>query len=402
MSFEKQTNQEHEPQEITEEKIYRLQFGRWGLFFATLGCLVILSWIFVLGIFVGQGAIPQLKAVDYIRVAVQEAKMLHTQTKKTAKDQVPTEAQKPALTFYETLTLAKPKQATILPEAEVKDALGLKKRDLATEIKAIAAAAKKDQPDRDRTGAAPAPKEEATKKTAEPAPIKKAFVHTSEAKPTQAKAGPESKPKEDKSKRTSDRYSEVMRLAANLRDTKPAPEKPKPESIPKESKLKKDTDKFSEIKRIAASLRDSNLPAETTPASPAYDNKAKPAGLNKDKRTQETSLKDKTDRKPAYEKPAATKVGTAAEKSGHTSSGDRTYYSIQMLSYRDYDQAREAVERLKKKGYDAHIYQVSVPGQGNYFRVRSGRFPNIKDAEKQAAKIKKTEGLATFIYKGSD
>ncbi|MBF0524243.1 MAG: hypothetical protein HQK56_04000, partial [Deltaproteobacteria bacterium] len=185
MSFEKETNQEYEPQETTEEKIYRLQIGRWGLFFVSIGCLVVLSWIFILGIFVGQGAIPQLKAVDYIRVAVQEAKMLHTQTKKTAKDQVPTEAQKPALTFYETLTLAKPKQTAILPETEVKDALGLKKRDLATEIKAIAAAAKNDQPDRDRTGAAPGPKEETAKKTAEPAqPVKKAFVHTTEAKPT--------------------------------------------------------------------------------------------------------------------------------------------------------------------------------------------------------------------------
>ncbi|MBF0549599.1 MAG: SPOR domain-containing protein [Deltaproteobacteria bacterium] len=404
MSFEKQTNQEYEPQETTEEKIYRLQIGRWGLFFVSIGCLVILSWIFVLGIFVGQGAIPQLKAVDYIRVAVQEAKMLHTQTKKTAKDQVPTEAQKPALTFYETLTLAKPKQATILPEAEAKDALGLiKKRDLATEIKAIAAAAKKDQPDRDRTGAAPGPKEEATKKTAELAqPMKKPFVHTSEAKPTQAKSSPESKPKEDKPKKTSDRYSEVMKLAAGLRETKQIPEKPKPESIPKESKLKKDTDKFSEIRRIAASLRDSGRATEATPDPPAYDAKAKLAALNKDKRTQEAALKDKMDRKTAYEKPATAKGGATAEKSGHPPGGDHSYYSIQMLSYRDYDQAREAVERLKKKGYDAHIYQVSVPGQGNYFRVRSGRFPNIKDAEKQAAKIKKTEGLATFIYKGSD
>lgn len=93
---------------------------------------------------------------------------------------------------------------------------------------------------------------------------------------------------------------------------------------------------------------------------------------------------------PKKDEPAA-KAALAAAAGGDTGTG----YAVQVAAVRDRAEADRIAARLKGKGYSAFITSPA-PGM---FRVRVGRFEQLRDAESTAARLEKEEQFKPWITK---
>ncbi len=71
------------------------------------------------------------------------------------------------------------------------------------------------------------------------------------------------------------------------------------------------------------------------------------------------------------------------------------YFSVQIGSFRNEDNAAALVADLKNKGYDVYIISPKEKGD-NFYRVRVGRFSTKSEAQFTEDKLKK-EGFPTKI-----
>ena len=78
--------------------------------------------------------------------------------------------------------------------------------------------------------------------------------------------------------------------------------------------------------------------------------------------------------------------------------GRQGLLTIQVASLQSSKKAKQVIDRLKSKGYEAYESRVSVPGQGTYHRVRVGHFENSREAGRVAARLKQ-DNLETMIVR---
>ena len=78
--------------------------------------------------------------------------------------------------------------------------------------------------------------------------------------------------------------------------------------------------------------------------------------------------------------------------------GRQGLLTIQVASLQSSKKARQVIDRLKSKGYEAYESTVSVPGKGTYHRVRVGHFENSREAGRVAARLKQDK-LETMIVR---
>lgn len=67
---------------------------------------------------------------------------------------------------------------------------------------------------------------------------------------------------------------------------------------------------------------------------------------------------------------------------------DHFTHTVHVSSYQDMKRANTAVDRLKKKGFDAFSGVVRISGKGDWYRVYVGYLTNLDDAKALAEKIK--------------
>jgi cell division septation protein DedD len=67
---------------------------------------------------------------------------------------------------------------------------------------------------------------------------------------------------------------------------------------------------------------------------------------------------------------------------------DGSTYCFQVSSWKRENVAKQEVERLKRKGYDAFYVQANIPGRGTWYRVRVGYFDTIEEASKYQKIVK--------------
>lgn len=75
-------------------------------------------------------------------------------------------------------------------------------------------------------------------------------------------------------------------------------------------------------------------------------------------------------------------------------SAKRSYYSVQLASYKHVNNAEEHVLQLNSKGYDAFYKKVDIPNMGEWHRIFLGKFRDKEDAEELVKKLK-TVGFST-------
>lgn len=92
--------------------------------------------------------------------------------------------------------------------------------------------------------------------------------------------------------------------------------------------------------------------------------------------------------KVSLDKRQQSEVKTSVEKP--------TIFAVQVGAFRYSSNARSLAKKLQKKGYIVQITPLEKK-EGILFRVRVGRFQSIQEAENLSEKIRKIEGLQTFI-----
>ncbi|MEI6125533.1 MAG: SPOR domain-containing protein [Pseudomonadota bacterium] len=123
-------------------------------------------------------------------------------------------------------------------------------------------------------------------------------------------------------------------------------------------------------------------PFSTTESVTAQNGKPKGPGISENHaaKTGET--------RPREPAPDEKKAGTASEPPA---------YTIQLGSFQNGEVAKAFSDSLAAKGYEPHIMKLEVPGKGNVYRVRIGRYKNMEEAQKKAAELEKKENISAFI-----
>ena len=72
------------------------------------------------------------------------------------------------------------------------------------------------------------------------------------------------------------------------------------------------------------------------------------------------------------------------------------YYTVNLASFINEEQAKLKVKELKKNGInDTFIWNTNIPGKGKMFRVSTGLFPTMKGAKLYAESLR----IETFVVK---
>jgi DedD protein len=107
---------------------------------------------------------------------------------------------------------------------------------------------------------------------------------------------------------------------------------------------------------------------------------------------------------PVVEKPKAEKKEPPPEskvkKEAKGSPADTGLFMLQIGAYREEAVAQSSMNRLKEKGYPAHLSLKDIPQKGGkFYRVQLGPFKSKDEAEKMQAKLSQDGFQAIFIQK---
>ena len=92
----------------------------------------------------------------------------------------------------------------------------------------------------------------------------------------------------------------------------------------------------------------------------------------------------------------------AATVPEHTKSAPAGYegrYTLQVISYRDAQEARIFASALRKRGHAAYVTSGNVEGRGMHWRVRIGPFETRQQAQSYRTTFEREEGMNTFIVR---
>ena len=106
-------------------------------------------------------------------------------------------------------------------------------------------------------------------------------------------------------------------------------------------------------------------------------------------------VQQKTTDSPAVT-PAADKTMQKAE-SAPAQENRSIVYTVQIGAFRNIAEAKQLKAKFEKKGYKSFISAGKNKKSQKIFKVKSGEFREKKDAEVLALKLRKTEGLQTYV-----
>lgn len=133
------------------------------------------------------------------------------------------------------------------------------------------------------------------------------------------------------------------------------------------------------------------LPSKTVPtakpAPPLQPPKASRPLVTGQEPTSKTPIETKAEVKPESEK-AVSKTPVVRE---------RPFFSAQVGAYKDRGNAEAFVERLKDKGYDAFIKDITK-GNERFHKVLVGKFEDRKKADEMVSTLKAKENIKAIIY----
>ncbi len=97
------------------------------------------------------------------------------------------------------------------------------------------------------------------------------------------------------------------------------------------------------------------------------------------------------ERRPAGAGPAA--GGAPREGKAAKAGGGKGPYTLHLASFQKEDQAGRLREELKAKGMEARVAAVDLPGKGRWYRVVTGSYPSLAEAQAQAEAVKRAAGV---------
>jgi len=95
--------------------------------------------------------------------------------------------------------------------------------------------------------------------------------------------------------------------------------------------------------------------------------------------------------------PAVSQPATPAAAQPTIKASESIIYTLQLGSFKSKNTASSFSRSLSAKGYKPNIVKITVPDKGITYRVRLGKYKNIKDARKMVAVLVKREGISAII-----
>lgn len=94
---------------------------------------------------------------------------------------------------------------------------------------------------------------------------------------------------------------------------------------------------------------------------------------------------------------------TAAKTAPESRSEEKTrLYTVQIGAFKSTEEAKQLKTRFEKKGYKSFVSVVKDKKGNKIYKVKTGEFSDKKDADVLALKLKKTEGLHTYVTTKSE
>jgi cell division septation protein DedD len=82
--------------------------------------------------------------------------------------------------------------------------------------------------------------------------------------------------------------------------------------------------------------------------------------------------------------------------------GHEGRYTLQVISYRDPQEAQVFASALRKRGHAAYVTTGTVEDRGTHWRVRIGPFETRQAAQAYRTTFEREEGMNTFIVRNKD
>ena len=90
-------------------------------------------------------------------------------------------------------------------------------------------------------------------------------------------------------------------------------------------------------------------------------------------------------------------AATVPSKTTSAPAGYEGRYTLQVVSYRDAQEAQVFASALRKRGHAAYVTTGTVEGRGTHWRVRIGPFETRQQAQDYRTTFEREEGMNTFI-----
>jgi cell division septation protein DedD len=95
-------------------------------------------------------------------------------------------------------------------------------------------------------------------------------------------------------------------------------------------------------------------------------------------------------------------AATVSEKTTASPAGHEGRYTLQVISYRDAQEAQVFASALRKRGHAAYVTTGTVEDRGTHWRVRIGPFETRQEAQGYRTTFEQEEGMNTFIVRNKD
>jgi len=95
-------------------------------------------------------------------------------------------------------------------------------------------------------------------------------------------------------------------------------------------------------------------------------------------------------------------AATVPEHTKSAPAGHEGRYTLQVISYRNPEEARIFASALRKRGHAAYVTSGNVEDRGMHWRVRIGPFDTRQEAQSYRTTFEREEGMNTFIVRKRD
>ena len=92
-------------------------------------------------------------------------------------------------------------------------------------------------------------------------------------------------------------------------------------------------------------------------------------------------------------------AATVSARTTASPAGHEGRYTLQVVSYRDAQEAQVFASALRKRGHAAYVTSGTVEDRGTHWRVRIGPFETRQSAQNYRTTFEREEGMNTFIVR---
>ena len=184
---------------------------------------------------------------------------------------------------------------------------------------------------------------------------------------------------------------DLDQLKKTLESLQRAPREPLKNAPPVESTEMKEKTKLDFYEVLPKNREDAevNLP-KPTPHGTASTKVEPPAQA----RTDKPSTLPAAPPAPKTEKPAPVPASPPPPAPAAAAPGQA--FTVQVSAVKSEEEARRTVDRLRQRGYAAHVETTAMPDKSTWYRVRMGEFPTKESARGTVDRLQK-DGFGSMV-----